>query len=194
MLIHHIETRSRFQAVCRLVETSSQSTCTTLCNQSTSAKWTHDIITFGLEDSQSGSIDIVLRNSEEDSDFAEVSIPLSIIPYDYRVNTKLMMNPLNKMNEMPKIFITIHLCTFGQLPFKAPKGNLLYHLKKAGKVTQKKRRPSSTLSKATSDNEIYYLSVIRDNPNYNFHRNSRRDSHSPDSSHRLYEANESLLH
>ncbi|OHS95485.1 hypothetical protein TRFO_38439 [Tritrichomonas foetus] len=80
-------------------------------------------------------------DEKDDLEIAELPLPLNIIPFDKRVNSKFLMiskrsENLNT-NSKVKLFLIIHLSTFGQLPFHAAKGTLLKHLKDATRASGK---------------------------------------------------------
>lgn len=77
--------------------------------------------------------------------------------------------PLRKTIPKIKLFLMIHLCTFGQLPFHAPKGSLLRHLKDETRSDSHSSFTNSNsefaLPKSTSTDSFIKFSEAQSTPN-----------------------------
>lgn len=131
-MVHHIETSNRYgNVIVKFSERDGDQVSQTVPCPSSSERWNASVISFTFDDTRDKLIDIKLIDSDSDVEIATLPLPLSICPFDFRVNAKFLMDPLTKKDEVIKIFLMIHLSTFGQSPFHAKKGLLVKHLKDA---------------------------------------------------------------
>ena len=137
-LVHHLEPSHNIgNVVVRFIEGDGSQVLETVPWPSTSERWNVNVISFTLDETRDKSIEIKLLSEDRTQEIATLPLPLSIVPFDFRVNAKFLMDPLLDNDCSVKIFLMIHLSTFGQLPFHAKKGSLVRHLKDA---TRKKIR------------------------------------------------------
>ena len=141
-LVHHVESkRQHGKVIMRFSESQSNQVHETLPSPCGRERLRGDIISFILDETRDVTIQIQVLDANDRTELATLPLPLSIIPYDFRVNAKFLMDPVNNNEDAIKIFLMMHLSTFGQSPFHAKKGLLLKHLRDA---TRKKREPVAT--------------------------------------------------
>ena len=129
-------------------------------------------VTFSFSDIQNKSIDIQVFKLDQSIDgnagqeIGHLNLPCSIFPFDHKVSAKFRLqtdnDDLQNEEKKLKIFIIIHLSTFGQLPFFAKKGSLVKRLKDVTKSPRAKEPNTKKLTKCNGTSSVSAMKEFDD--------------------------------